>query len=92
MARLQRSCHRLIWLNPLAGTDSYQPLAAGMAAAYPFIDDLVAVSDLESLEGLAGLLAQMAEDRSRRPDRVGVPVVHRPRATRRQARAMAIVR
>ena len=83
MARLQRSCHRLIWLNPLAGTDSYQPLAAGMAAAYPFIDDLVAVSDLDSLEGLAGLLAQMAEDRSRRPDRTGVPVVHRPRAAGR---------
>jgi uncharacterized protein with von Willebrand factor type A (vWA) domain len=80
MARLQRSCHRLIWLNPLAGTDSYQPLAAGMAAAYRFIDDLVAVSDMASLQGLAHLLARMAEDRSRRPDRVGVPTVHRPRA------------
>ena len=50
------------------------------------IDDLVAVSDLDSLEGLAGLLAEMAEDRSRRPDRIGVPVVHRPRSTRRRAR------
>ena len=35
MARLQRSCHRLIWLDPLAGTEYYQPLAGGMAAAYP---------------------------------------------------------
>ena len=49
MARLQRSCHRLIWLDPLAGTEYYQPLAGGMAAAYPFIDDLVAVHDLASL-------------------------------------------
>ncbi len=29
-SRLQRSCHRLIWLNPLASTPGYQPLAGGM--------------------------------------------------------------
>ena len=29
-ARLQRNCHRLIWLNPLAGAPGYQPLAGGM--------------------------------------------------------------
>ncbi len=69
MARLQRSCHRLIWLDPLAGTDYYQPLAGGMAAAYPFIDDLVAVHDLASLQRLGDLLAEMADHRSRRPDR-----------------------
>jgi len=77
MARLQRSCHRLIWLDPLAGTEYYQPLAGGMAAAYPFIDDLVAVHDLASLYRLGELLAEMAEHRSRRPDRNGVPRVHR---------------
>jgi uncharacterized protein with von Willebrand factor type A (vWA) domain len=77
MARLQRSCHRLIWLDPLAGTEYYQPLAGGMAAAYPFIDDLVAVHDLASLYHLGELLAEMAEHRSRRPDRNGKPRVHR---------------
>jgi uncharacterized protein with von Willebrand factor type A (vWA) domain len=77
MARLQRSCHRLIWLDPLAGTEYYQPLAGGMAAAYPFIDDLVAVHDLASLYRLGELLAEMAEHRSRRPDRNGTPRVHR---------------
>jgi uncharacterized protein with von Willebrand factor type A (vWA) domain len=77
MARLQRSCHRLIWLDPLAGTEYYQPLAGGMAAAYPYIDDLVAVHDLASLYRLGQLLAEMAEHRSRRPDRNGVPRVHR---------------
>ena len=76
MARLQRSCHRLIWLDPLAGTDHYQPLAGGMAAAFPFIDDLVAVDDLASLERLGQLLARMAERRSSRPDRSGRPRVH----------------
>ena len=77
MARLQRSCHRLIWLDPLAGTEYYQPLAGGMAAAYPFIDDLVAVNDLASLQRLGELLAEMADHRSRRPDRRGQPRVHR---------------
>ncbi len=80
MARLQRSCHRLIWLDPLAGSDYYQPLAGGMAAAYPFIDDLVAVNDLASLQRLGGLLAEMADHRSRRPDRAGRPRLHRERS------------
>lgn len=77
MARLQRSCHRLIWLDPLAGSEYYQPLAGGMAAAYPFIDDLVAVNDLASLQRLGDLLADMADHRSRRPDRHGRPRLHR---------------
>jgi len=81
MARLQRSCHRLIWLDPLAGTEHYQPLAGGMAAAYPFIDDLVAVNDLASLQNLGELLAEMADHRSRRPDRRGQPRVHRGAAS-----------
>ncbi len=42
-ARLQRNCHRLIWLNPLAGADGYEPLAAGMSAAYPSVDDFLAI-------------------------------------------------
>ena len=77
MARLQRSCHRLIWLDPLAGSEYYQPLAGGMAAAFPFIDDLVAVNDLASLQRLGDLLADMADHRSRRPDRHGRPRLHR---------------
>jgi uncharacterized protein with von Willebrand factor type A (vWA) domain len=77
MARLQRSCHRLIWIDPLAGSAYYQPLAGGMAAAYPYIDDLVAVNDLASLYRLGSLLAEMADHRSRRPDRHGHPRLHR---------------
>ncbi len=56
-ARLRRSCHRLIWLNPLAGTPGYRPLAAGMAAAYPFIDDFLAAGTIASLERLGEILA-----------------------------------
>jgi uncharacterized protein with von Willebrand factor type A (vWA) domain len=56
-ARLQRSCHRLIWLNPLASTPGFQPLAGGMAAALPFIDELVPAGTLASLERLGVLLS-----------------------------------
>ena len=35
---LQRSSHRLVWLNPLLGSPSYEPAARGMQAALPYID------------------------------------------------------
>src|SRR5574341_408284 len=39
MARLQRNAWRLVWLNPLLGSPEYEPLARGMRAALPFVDD-----------------------------------------------------
>ena len=56
-ARLRRSCHRLVWLNPLAGTPGYQPLAAGMRAAFPYIDDFLPAGSVASLERLGEILA-----------------------------------
>ena len=53
MARLRRSCHRLIWLNPLLGSPRYQPLTQGIQAALPHIDDFLPVHNLNSLEALA---------------------------------------
>ena len=53
MARLQRSCHRLIWLNPLLGSPDYLPLTRGMQAALPCIDDFLPVHNLASIEALA---------------------------------------
>jgi uncharacterized protein with von Willebrand factor type A (vWA) domain len=55
-ARLRRNCHRLIWLNPLAGTPGYQPLAGGMRAAYPYIDDFLPAGTVASLERLGEIL------------------------------------
>ena len=85
-ARLQRNCHRLIWLNPLAGADGYRPLAAGMAAAYPFIDDFVAAGTVASLERLGELLAGMDDPRAGAGPslggRPGGPRVWRARRTR----------
>ena len=56
-ARLRRSCHRLLWLNPLAGTAGYQPLAAGMRAAFPYIDDFLPAGTVASLERLGEILS-----------------------------------
>ena len=53
MARLRRSCRRLIWLNPLAGSANYEPLTQGMRAAGPYIDDLLPVHNLAALLDLA---------------------------------------
>ena len=53
IARLQRSCHRLIWLNPLIGTADYAPLTRGLRAALPFVDDFLPVRTLTNLAQLA---------------------------------------
>lgn len=53
IGRLQRSCHRLVWLNPLLGSTAYEPLTRGMQASLPYIDDFLPVDNLASLEDLA---------------------------------------
>ena len=63
MARLQRSCFRLIWLNPLLGLPDYRPLTKGMETALPFIDDFLSVHNQLSLEILADHLFQLNERR-----------------------------
>ncbi len=65
-ARLRRNCHRLVWLNPLASSPGYQPLAAGMKAAYPFIDDFLPAGTLASLERLGQVLAGASQGTARR--------------------------
>ena len=65
-ARLRRNCHRLVWLNPLASAPGYQPLAAGMKAAYPFIDDFLAAGTLASLERLGEVLSGSSRSTVRR--------------------------
>jgi uncharacterized protein with von Willebrand factor type A (vWA) domain len=49
-AAIRRRARALIWLNPLLGDPRYQPLAAGMQAALPFVDHFGAAHDLPSLE------------------------------------------
>jgi uncharacterized protein with von Willebrand factor type A (vWA) domain len=66
IARLQRSCHRLIWMNPLMGAPGYEPLTLGLQAALPFVDDFLPAHNLANLEALGLLLLETA---NRRPVR-----------------------
>jgi uncharacterized protein with von Willebrand factor type A (vWA) domain len=59
MARLRRSAHRLVWLNPLAADPAYEPLTRGMQAALPHTDRLLAGNSLKSLQQLAATLEAM---------------------------------
>ncbi len=59
LERLQKSCYRLIWLNPLIGTPGYQPLTRGLVAAMPFMDDFLPVHNLNSLEQLVEVLGRL---------------------------------
>ena len=59
MDRLRRSCHRLIWLNPLLGSPEYEPLTRGMQAALPHVDNFLPVHNLKSLEDLAQHLEKL---------------------------------
>jgi uncharacterized protein with von Willebrand factor type A (vWA) domain len=60
MRRLSRLAHRVIWVNPLKSAPGYKPLAAGMAAALPYVDVFLSGHNFESLEELAAAIAAAA--------------------------------
>jgi hypothetical protein len=53
LMRIKRRAGRLLWLNPLLGNPSYEPLTRGMAAALPLIDDFAPAHNLAALRELA---------------------------------------
>ncbi|MCM3900453.1 MAG: VWA domain-containing protein [Pyrinomonadaceae bacterium] len=52
LAQLKKRAGRLIWLNPLLGSSTYQPMTRGMQAALPFINVFAPAHDLASLRAL----------------------------------------
>ena len=56
VARLHRLAHRVVWSNPRKAAPGYAPLAAGMAAALPHVDDFVEGHSLAALEHLAAVV------------------------------------
>jgi uncharacterized protein with von Willebrand factor type A (vWA) domain len=58
MARLQRVARRVVWVNPLKASAGYAPLARGMAAALPHVDEFVEGHSLASLEELAEVISR----------------------------------
>ncbi|NBE07755.1 vWA domain-containing protein [Paragemmobacter ruber] len=59
MARLARRGCRILWLNPLKGWRDYAPVAAGMAAALPYLDLFAPAATLDDLAALEKELARL---------------------------------
>lgn len=57
LMRIKRRAGRVIWLNPLLGNPSYEPLTRGMAAALPLVDHFAAAHNLTALRELASHLS-----------------------------------
>jgi uncharacterized protein with von Willebrand factor type A (vWA) domain len=58
MARLHRVAFRVVWVNPLKASPEYAPLARGMAAALPHVDEFIEGHSVASLEHLAAVVAR----------------------------------
>jgi uncharacterized protein with von Willebrand factor type A (vWA) domain len=56
MERLQKSCRRLIWLNPLLRFDGFEARARGVKAMLPFVDEFRPVHNLNALADLCASL------------------------------------
>jgi hypothetical protein len=59
MATLRRSCHRLIWIDPLAAREGFEPATAGLQAALPHVDEFVPAASVASLAALAERLGKL---------------------------------
>ncbi|CAB5052065.1 unannotated protein [freshwater metagenome] len=57
MERLHRVAYKVVWVNPLKVTPGYAPLARGMAAALPYVDDFVEGHSVDALEELARVIS-----------------------------------
>ncbi|KUJ76631.1 vWA domain-containing protein [Ruegeria profundi] len=52
LARIRRKARRIVWLNPLKGWRDYQPIAAAMQEAKPYLDAHLPANTLEALAAL----------------------------------------
>lgn len=56
MEMLHQHAYRLIWLNPLLGSEGYQPICRGIRTALPYVDYFLPAHNLESLAQLTKVL------------------------------------
>lgn len=63
MARLHRLARRVIWVNPLKASPEFAPLARGMAAALPWVDDFLSGHSIAALEELAAVISGPGQSR-----------------------------
>jgi uncharacterized protein len=64
MQRLSLVAFRIVWMNPRTKSAAYQPLAAGMAAAWPYCDAVVSGHSLHAIDQLAAALADPVRRRA----------------------------
>jgi len=64
MQRLSLVAFRIVWMNPRTKSAAYQPLAGGMAAAWPYCDAVVSGHSLEAIDQLAAALADPVRRRA----------------------------
>ncbi len=57
MERIHKSARRVIWLNPLLRYDRFEPLAQGIRAMLPHVDEFRPVHNLASIEMLVTALS-----------------------------------
>jgi len=57
MQRLQKSSRKLIWLNPLLRHPDYEPQASGAKAILPYVDQILPLYNVRSLENLCRHIA-----------------------------------
>jgi uncharacterized protein with von Willebrand factor type A (vWA) domain len=65
--RLHKSCHQLIWLNPLLRFEDFEPIAAGVRLMLPHVDAFLPAHNIESLTDLAHSLRSSREITRRTP-------------------------
>jgi len=73
MARLRRSCRRILWLNPLLRFEGFEPRAAGIRAMLPHVDRFLPAHNVASLADLGRALS--ADPLRRAPDPCYDPAV-----------------
>lgn len=56
MSKIQRRCHRVLWMNPLLGGPGYEPSCRGMKTALPYVDLFLPGHNVSALERLARFL------------------------------------
>jgi uncharacterized protein len=64
MERLSRVAFRIVWVNPRTKNAGYQPLAGGMAAAWPHCDAVVSAHTVQALGQLTAALADPVRRRA----------------------------
>jgi len=58
MERLHKSCHRLLWLNPLLRYRDFEARPAGIRAMLPHVDVFMSAHNIDSLRELGEVLNQ----------------------------------